>query len=95
MALSSAEAELYALVATLVEARGIQQFLEELGATATIAAHVDATAAMAIASRLAPGRLKHVDIRQLWLQQEVSAGHVILHKIDSKKKTRRHLDEAS
>ena len=85
VALSSAEAELYALVATLVEARGIQQFLEELGVTATIAAHVDATAAMAIASRLGPGRLKHVDIRQLWVQQEVSAGHVILHKIDSKK----------
>ena len=81
IALSSAEAELYAMTATLIEARGIQQFLGELKVTGTIEAEVDASAALAIASRLGPGRLKHVDIRQLWVQQEVAAGRVLMKKV--------------
>ena len=81
IALSSAEAELYAMTATLIEARGIQQFLGELKVTGTIEAEVDSSAALAIASRLGPGKLKHVDIRQLWVQQEVAAGRVLVKKV--------------
>ena len=83
MALASAEAELYALSTVIMECKGVASFLEELGEYPIIEGHCDATATIAIASRLGLAKLKHIEIRHLWLQDEVREGRLVLHKIPS------------
>jgi hypothetical protein len=84
LALASAEAELYGLSTVIMECKGIATFLEELGEFPMIEGHCDATAAIAIASRLGLAKLKHIEIRHLWLQDEIREGRLVLHKIDTK-----------
>ena len=83
VALASAEAELYALSTVIMECKGVASFLEELGEYPIIEGHCDATATIAIASRLGLAKLKHIEIRHLWLQDEVREGRLVLHKIPS------------
>ncbi len=66
-----------------MECKGVASFLEELGERPIIEGHCDATATIAIASRLGLAKLKHIEIRHLWLQDEVREGRLVLHKIPS------------
>ena len=58
-------------------------FLEELGEYPIIEAHCDAAATISIASRLGFAKLKHIEIRHFWLQDEIREGRLVLHKIAS------------
>ena len=63
--LSSAEAELGALVKTSVEAIGIAQMALGLGRPVTVQGMVDSSAALAVTQRKGNGKLRHVRIGQL------------------------------
>lgn len=80
VALSSGEAELYAMCAAA--ARGIEtlSLLADCGTTATVDVGSDSTAARGIASRIGVGKLKHVQIRFLWIQQEVRERRITIYK---------------
>ena len=79
LALSSAEAELEAMVTGTQEAEFVTTLLEEIKVIEPrpmIVLHGDSNAALGIAARIGLGRLKHVELRLFWLQDEVRAGTV-------------------
>ena len=72
IALSSAEAELYALVAASAEALGMQAYAADLGMSLTPVVRTDATAALGIAQRRGLGKVRHIQTQALWVQQAYS-----------------------
>ena len=69
VSLSSAEAELGALVKTSTEVIGILQMAEGLGRATTAEIFVDSSAALAVVNRKGCGKLRHVRVGQLWVQE--------------------------
>ena len=88
VALNVCEAEYYALVEGVVRVKGIAQMAKELGIDAEIEvmeALTDFSSAKSLASRRGAGRLRHIEVRWLWLQDEVAKGRVKLGKIDGER----------
>ena len=70
-----------ALSAAVADARLVTGILTELGEEARMEASSDSSAALAILKRTGPGRVRHLDVRELWLQDEVSSGRLQLRKV--------------
>jgi len=81
IAQSSGEAEYYALVRAASEALGMQAIMRDLGWFCKIRLLVDSSAAKSIASRTGLGKLCHLGIKFLWLQECVRRGKVVLSKV--------------
>ena len=82
-ALSSAEAELYGMIEGVTRARGLVTLASELGFTGlkgTIQLGTDSSAAKSFVCRRGLGRMKHLQIRDLWLQKEVAEGRLVVFK---------------
>ena len=80
-ALSSGESEVMAL-SELKECMLIQYSLEFVGfGKVPIVMYTDATVARAFAHRTGVGRLKHLDVRYMWVQEQLSRGAYALKKI--------------
>ena len=71
IALSVAEAEYYAAVKGAAEGLGFQSMLKDLGFECRIELWQDSSAAKSIASRAGIGKIRHLDVRWLWLQHAV------------------------
>ena len=82
IALSSGEAELVSVVRGACEGIGIRSLLEDLGCSANVELHTDASAAMGMAQRTGVGRVRHLDTRLLWIQDKVKDGEIKIYKID-------------
>ena len=83
-ALSSCEAEYYALVDGASRALGVEAAARELGIIAeelVVEAQTDSSAAKSYASRRGAGRVRHIEVRWLWLQQAVAEGRFRLVKV--------------
>ena len=76
VALSSAEAELNAIVKSVSEALGLINMMDECGRTATAQVLTDSSAANGIVHRQGCGKVKHLECRQLWIQGVVAEGRV-------------------
>eukprot|EP00972_Heterocapsa_arctica_P085036 12530787-Heterocapsa_arctica.AAC.1 len=59
----------------------LQHLLEELGHPAPLRMHSDSSAARAIVAPRGVGRLKHLAVCELWLQDELRAGHLQIEKV--------------
>ncbi len=81
MALSSAEAEYYGMIKAVAEALGVQAVAADMGETLGIRVYSDSSAARAIASRTGQGKVRHMDVRHLWLQELVRRGRRSVHKV--------------
>ena len=83
VALSSGEAEYYGLVKAASHGIGMRNLLQDLGYTRIekIQILTDASAAMGIASRRGIGKVRHIEVSQLWLQEKVMRNEVELVKI--------------
>ena len=81
LALSSGEAEYYALVKGAAEALGLKALLADLGISATIHLAVDSSAAKSMASRTGLGKVRHMEVQFLWLQERVKRREVTVRKI--------------
>ena len=68
VALSSGEAELYAIVKGSVEAIGVKHLIGELGVEVSIELATDSNAARGAVLRSGTGRMKHVSLNTLWIQ---------------------------
>ena len=79
--LSSAEAELGALVKTTSETIGIMQMSEGLGREVSGEVFVDSSAALAVVNRKGCGKLRHVRVGQLWVQQLAEDEEVKFRKV--------------
>ena len=71
IALSSGEAEFYALVAAGSEALGAVAMTEDLGDKLEAYLYADASAAIGVANREGLGRIRHLDAQSLRLQQAI------------------------
>ena len=81
VALSSAEAELYALVKAAAEALGVQAIMEDMGWRPRVRVWLDSSAAKAIASRRGLGKVRHVEVKHVLVQEAVKVGRVVVAKI--------------
>ena len=84
IALSTGEAELYGLNKCGASALGLQSLLEDLGVTLDIRLHTDATTGKAIATRRGLGKVRHIAVNELWLQEQVSLKKVVINKLKNK-----------
>ena len=83
IALSSGEAELHGISKGFSHALGIQALARYLGFDYKIRVHSDAAAAIGIARRRGLGRIRHLDVEDLWVQDCLRQGRVELVKIAS------------
>ena len=81
VALSSGEAELNAMLKAACEGLSLLYLLEELGERRQLHLRGDSSASHGTLHRLGSGRGKHLQTRQLWLQEKVYAGEVGLEKV--------------
>ena len=83
LALSSAEAELYAMVEAVTRVKGLMTLAFEVGfrgLSNVIHLGTDSSAAKSFVSRRGLGKMRHLEIRDLWLQKEVAEGKVVVFK---------------
>ena len=83
-ALSSAEAEFYGMIEGVTRAKGLLSLANELGfkeLSNVVHLGTDSSAAKSFVSRRGLGRMRHLEIRDLWLQKEVRDGKVEVSKI--------------
>ena len=71
IALSSGEAELYALIKATAQAKGIVSNFFDFGYKLSCTVCTDASAAIGIVHRVGLGRTRHIDVQFLWIQGEV------------------------
>ena len=80
MCLSSGEAELRGIGDSLAQPLGLQSIARDLGMTWQIDMYTDATAAIGIARRRGMGRIRHLDVTDLWIQEIFNYKLAYLHK---------------
>ena len=83
IALSSGEAEYYSMVKGGSMGLGIQAMARDLGISVSVSVKTDASAAKGIASRRGLGKVRHIDVSQLWLQDRVSKGEIVIEKVST------------
>ena len=81
IALSSGEAELYALIKATAHAKGIMSNLFDFGYVLNCIVCTDASAAIGIVHRAGLGRTRHIDVQFLWIQGEVQSKAVKVVKV--------------
>ena len=81
IALSTGEAELGAVVKGATEGLGLQAGLQDMGVDAGIQLKSDATAAIGIVSRLGLGKVRHLAVADLWVQQCIRSGKIACCKV--------------
>ena len=84
ISLSSGEAEYYAMVKGGSVAMGFQAMMGELGEKLGIELRCDASAAVGMVMRRGLGKVRHIDVTQLWLQERVSSGQISIKKVGTK-----------
>ena len=93
IALSSGEAEYYGAVKGGMQVLGLTAMMRDMGVEASIDVAVkpgielcvDASAAVGIASRRGLGKQRHIELNELWLQDQVARGRIGITKVDGKK----------
>eukprot|EP00971_Amphidinium_carterae_P242749 4820034-Amphidinium_carterae.1 len=82
LALSSGESEYYQLTTAAGEASFVRQLLEFMGELVSVELYTDSSAALGMCKREGTGnRMRHVDLRMLWLQQHVKCKQARIFKI--------------
>ena len=68
--LSSAEAELIAMVKCSSELMGMRSAMRDWGVESSGVVYADSSAALAIANRKGAGELRHINVSSLWIQEK-------------------------
>ncbi len=72
--MSSAEAELFSMTKGTATTLGLMSVAKDLGMELNATVHSDASAALAIAQRQGLGKLRHLRVQFLWIQERVRGG---------------------
>ena len=83
----SGEAELYALNKAASEALGIQAVAADLGIQLAITIKVDTLATIGMITRSEIGKLRHLEVSELWLQEAIRKGRFTVLRVDGAKNT--------
>ena len=81
IALSSGEAELVGIVRGDSQSLGFQAMASDLGFPVTLHLKTDASAAVGICRRRGLGRIRHLAVSDLWVQERLRNGDFFLEKI--------------
>ena len=81
VATSSGEAEYYGMVKGASNGLGVQGMLRDSGVILGITLCTDSSAAKGIASRRGLGKVRHIELAELWLQDQVARGKIKIEKI--------------
>ena len=84
VALSSGEAELYALVKAATQAKGLTSLLWDYGQEVDTTVHTDSTAALGIVHRKGLGKTRHIEVQYVWVQEKVHKNEISVQKIGTK-----------
>ena len=82
--MSSAEAELYGMIEAVTRAMGLLSLAGELGfedLSNVVHLGTDSSAAKSFVCRRGLGKMRHLQIRDLWLQKEVREGKCVVTKV--------------
>ena len=84
--LSSGEAELVALVKGACEAKGIASIIKDMTnkEPGKIGIYTDASAAIGMVQRQGTGKVRHIEVGMLWIQQNQKEGEVEVTKVDGR-----------
>jgi len=69
VALSSGEAEFYGIVRAVATAKQTSQILEQIGTKAGVTIASDSSAARGMCARTGSGKVRHLSIKELWIQE--------------------------
>ena len=72
---------MYAATKAASEALGIKSVLEDLGINVIIEIEIDAKATLGMVSRQRLGKMKHVEVHDLWIQEAIKRGRSTVKKI--------------
>ena len=72
------ESEFYALCRGAATGHGILSFLRDLGVGGCLTVWSDSSAARSVASRRGIGKVRHLQVRYLWVQEAVSSKRLML-----------------
>ena len=81
VALSSGEAELSGIVRGASQALGLQSVAADLGMKLDLSVHTDSTAAIGMCKRRGLGKIRHLAVADLWIQDRVKAKDFKLLKV--------------
>ena len=99
VAMSSGEAELYALTKGAANTLGMLSLVADFGQDLDGHVSSDASAAIGMVNRTGVGKLRHVRVQYLWLQDKVRTGELEVAKVPGISNPAdlftKHLDEAS
>ena len=84
IALSTGEAELYALNKASATAMVLKSLLADLGVFLEIKVFTDATTGKAMATRRGLGKVRHIAVNELWIQEKIHNGDIRVIKIKNK-----------
>ena len=79
--LSSAEAELGGVVLAATEGLGTQSVATDLGIKVRLRLRADSAAAIGICNRSGIGKVRHLAVSQLWIQERIRSGALLLAKV--------------
>ena len=78
LTLSTAEAGLHGIAKGIQVALGFKSMCADINLHKPLRIHSDATAAIGIARRRGLGKLRHLDVEDLWVQDiELNCGHTL------------------
>ena len=85
IALSSGEAEYYGLVKAASVSIGVKTIMKDMGVELSEPTIIksDASAAIGIANRIGIGKVRHIEVNQLWLQEKVSKKEILIEKVST------------
>ena len=79
--LSSAEADLVAMGKAAAELIGVGAMSKDFGDDTDGVLHADSSAAIAIAKRRGSGKLRHINIASLWIQERIEQKELTVKKV--------------
>ena len=85
ISLSSAESEFYAGTGAACNGLGAKSVMEFYGYKVVCKLHMDSSSGRAVAKREGRGKIKHLDVRSMWLQQLVKQKVILPVAVDTLK----------
>ena len=84
IALSSGEAEYYGMVRGGSSGLGLRSLMEDMDVDMKLMIRTDSSAALGVSRRRGRGKMRHIELSQLWMQEKVGSGEMEVMKVKGK-----------
>ena len=83
VALSSGEAEFYGIVRAVATSKQTAQILEQIGMQSEVTIASDSSAARGVCTRTGSGKVRHLSIKELWIQESYRKKEIQFVSVDT------------